>query len=108
MKLKTQEECYWLRIKHRLPWSEISMICGLPKSSSSYSYAKTYCSRNRLPWPMVPSHCFGQDVYIDRTNGKTWMEISRKYSRPMSEAKNESYQWARRHGYRWPPYRGSI
>jgi len=103
-----QSRSYWLRAMYQLPWKEIAERLELRHASAAYDNAYRYSIRHRYPWPMVNAKCFGQDVYIDRTNGLTWQKIAKKRGRKMTECKNVCYQWAHRHEYRWPPFqRGS-
>ena len=105
---RLQSRCYWLRAHHQLPWAEIARRLELRHPSNAYDNAYRYSIRHRYPWPMVNAKCFGQDVYIDRTNGLSWQKISRKRGRPMTDCKNACSLWAKRHGYRWPPFMRSI
>ena len=105
---KMQSRCYWLRAHHQLPWSEIASRLGLRHPSNAYDNAYRYSIRHRYPWPMVNAWNFGQATYIDRTNGLSWQKISRKRGRPMTDCRNACSQWAKRHGYRWPPFMRSI
>ena len=103
-----QRRCYWLRAKYQMTWRAIAKELDLRHATKAYDNAYRYSIRHRYPWPMVNAKCFGQDVYIDRQNGLSWHKISKKRGRLMTACKNSAQGWAKRHGYRWPPYqRGS-
>ena len=100
--MSTSQRAYEFRQMYRCSWAQVANQVGYCNSQSALRAARTYATREGLPWPLRKASK-GACIYTARQHGMTWMSIANNYNQSIAAVQRCAYKWAKRSKLKWPP-----